>query len=84
MTQETFLKAQDLDSRIARLSFEINNAERIKTEFRVMIVGRNPRGDEFVLASLEKDDSLREYIAGVIKQRLTKERESLKTQFNNL
>lgn len=84
MTQEIFLKAQDLDSRIARLSFEINNAERIKTEFRVMIVGRNPRGDEVVLASLEKDDSLREYIAGVIKQRLTRERESLKTQFNNL
>ena len=84
MTQETFMKAQDLDGRISRLSYEISLADQIKTEFRVMIVGRNPRGDEFVLASLEKDDSLREYIAGVIKQRLTKERESLKTQFNNL
>lgn len=78
------MKAQDLDGRISRLSYEISLADQIKTEFRVMIVGRNPRGDEFVLASLEKDDSLREYIAGVIKQRLTKERESLKTQFNNL
>ena len=84
MTEETFYKAQQLDSRISRLSYEINLADQIKTNFRVMIVGRNPRGDERVLATLEKDDNLREYIAEIIKKRLIQERESFKSQFNNL
>jgi hypothetical protein len=84
MTEETFLKAQDLDSRISRLSYEINLANQIKTEYRIKIVGLNPRGDEQLLASLEKDDSLREYIAEVIRKRLTQEQESLITEFNNL
>ena len=84
MTQDLLAKANDLDSRISRLSYEINLADQIKTDFRVMIVGRNPRGDERVLASLEKDDNLREYIAEVIKKRLIQERESFKSQFNNL
>lgn len=84
MTEETFYKAQQLDSRISRLSYEINLANQIKTEYRIKIVGRNPRGDEQLLASLEKDDSLREYIAEVIRKRLTQEQESLITEFNNL
>jgi hypothetical protein len=84
MTEETFLKAQDLDSRISRLSYEINLANQIKTEYRIKIVGRNPRGDERLLGTLEKDDSLREYIAEVIRKRLTQEQESLITEFNNL
>lgn len=84
MTQDLLAKANDLDSRIARLSYEINLADQIKTNFRVMIVGRNPRGDERVLATLEKDDNLREYIAEIIKKRLIQERESFKSQFNNL
>lgn len=84
MTEETFYKAQQLDSRISRLSYEINLANQIKTEYRIKIVGRNPRGDEQLLASLEKDDSLREYIADVIRKRLTQEQESLITEFNNL
>lgn len=84
MTEETFYKAQNLDSRISRLTYEINLANQIKTEFRVKIVGQNPRGDEQVLAYLEKDDSLREYIADVIRKRLTQEQESLITEFNNL
>lgn len=84
MTEETFDKALQLDSRIARLNYEINLAGQIKTEFRVKIVGQNPRGDEQVLAYLEKDDSLRDYISEVIRKRLTQEQEALKTEFNNL
>lgn len=78
------MKAQDLDSRINRLEYDINNAERIKTEFRIMIVGRNPRGDEYDLAVLEKDDALRTFIANHIVSRLVEEREKLKVQFSNL
>ena len=84
MTEETFYKAQQLDSRISRLTYEINLANQIETEFQIKIVGRNPRGDEQLLACLEKGDSLREYIADVIRKRLTQEQESLITQFNNL
>lgn len=74
----------DLDSRISRLSYEIDMAGLIKTEFLVKIVGRNPRGDERVLATLEKGNLLREYIADEIKMRLLQDQESLKSEFNNL
>ena len=84
MTEETFNKAKQLDSRISRLGYKIILADKIKTEFQVMLVGRNPRGDDQILASLEKGDSLREYIADVIKKRLTQEQEALETEFNNL
>ena len=78
------MKAQDLDSRISRLSYEINLADQIKTEFKVMIVSQKPTSGVRVLASLEKDDNLREYIAEEIKKRLIQELEALKSQFNNL
>lgn len=84
MTYEKFEQAKDLDSRISILSYDLNLAEFIKTEFVIKIVGRNPAGDERVLASLEKDDALRMYIADVIKERLIEERESLINQFKNL
>ena len=84
MTEETVYKAQQLDIRISRLTYEINLADKIKTEFEIVIMGRNPRGDDQVLAHLEKNDSLREYISDVIRKRLTQEQESLITQFNNL
>lgn len=84
MTEETFMKAKDLDSRISRLSYEISLADQIKTEFQVMIVSPKQSGGVRVLANLEKDDSLREYIADVIRKRLTQEQESLITEFNNL
>jgi len=78
------MKAKDLDSRISRLTYKINLADKIKTEFEIVIMGRNPRGDDQVLAHLEKNDSLREYISDVIRKRLTQEQESLITEFNNL
>lgn len=84
MTQETFFKAQDINDRICRLGGKINKAEHIKDEFTIEIVGRNPRGDCYILATLEKDDPLREHIANTLITRYKEEREKLKEQFNNL
>lgn len=86
MTEETFYKAQHLDSSIARLSYDIHKVERITSDsFSIKIVGRNPRGDEETLAYLDdKNKDIREGLSGELKIRLEKELEALKTEFNNL
>lgn len=86
MTEETFYKAQHLDSRIAQLSYDINKVERITSDsFSIKIVGRNPRGDEETLAYLDdKNKDLREGLSRELKTRLEKELEALKMEFNNL
>ena len=86
MTEETFYKAQHLDSSIARLSYDIHKVERITSDsFSIKIVGRNPRGDEETLAYLDdKNKDLREGLSLELKTRLEKELEALKTEFNNL
>ena len=86
MTEETFYKAQHLDSSIARLSYDIHKVERITSDsFSIKIVGRNPRGDEETLAYLDdKNKELREVLSRELKTRLEKELEALKTEFNNL
>lgn len=84
MTQETFQKAQDLDARIARLSYDEMLAGGIETYAEIKIVGRSPRGDEQVLATLEKNDRLRKDIAAVLKSRIKMERISLEKEFKNL
>lgn len=86
MTEETFYKAQHLDSSIARLSYDIHKVERITSDsFSIKIVGRNPRGDEETLAYLDdKNKDLREGLSRELKTRLEKELEALKTEFNNL
>lgn len=86
MTEETFYKAQQLDSSIARLSYDIHKVERITSDsFSIKIVGRNPRGDEETLAYLDdKNKDIREGLSRELKTRLEKELEALKTEFNNL
>lgn len=86
MTEETFFKAQQLDSRIAQLSYAILQAERITSNsFSIKIVGRNPRGDEETLAYLDdKNKDICEALSRELKTRMEKEQESLITQFNNL
>lgn len=86
MTKEILYKAQQLDSRIARLSYDIHNAERITSDsFSIKIVGRTPRGDEETLAYLDdKNKDIREGLSRELKTRLGKELEALKTEFNNL
>ena len=86
MTEETFYKAQHLDSSIARLSYDIHKVERITSDsFSIKIVGRNPRGDEETLAYLDdKNKDIREGLSLELKTRLEKELEALKTEFNNL
>ena len=86
MTEETFYKAQHLDSTIARLSYDIHKVERITSDsFSIKIVGRNPRGDEETLAYLDdKNKDIREGLSLELKTRLEKELEALKTEFNNL
>lgn len=86
MTEETFYKAQHLDSSIARLSYDIHKVERITSDsFSIKIVGRNPRGDEETLAYLDdKNKDIREGLSRELKTRLEKELEALKTEFNNL
>lgn len=86
MTKETLYKAQQLDSRIARLSYAILQVERIPSNsLDIKIVGRNPRGDEETLAHLDdKNKDLREFLSRELKTRLEKEVEALETEFNNL
>lgn len=86
MMEETFYKAQHLDSSIARLSYDIHKVERITSDsFSIKIVGRNPRGDEETLAYLDdKNKDIREGLSRELKTRLEKELEALKTEFNNL
>lgn len=86
MTQETFMKAQDLDSRIARLRYNELAAGDIEDEdiAEIKIMGRTPSGNEMLLATLEKKDPIRKYIADTLKSRIKAELETLKTQFNNL
>ena len=86
MTEETFYKAQHLDSSIARLSYDIHKVERITSDsFSIKIVGRNPRGDEETLAYLDdKNKDIREGLSLELKTRLEKELEALITEFNNL
>lgn len=86
MTEETFYKAQHLDSIIARLSYDIHKVERITSDsFSIKIVGRTPRGDEETLAYLDdKNKDIREGLSLELKTRLEKELEALKTEFNNL
>ena len=86
MTEEIFYKAQDLNSRIAQLSFYINQANKITSNsFSIEIIGRNARGDEEALAYLDGENKdLREVLSRELKTRLEKELEALKTEFNDL
>ena len=86
MTEETFNKAQQLDSRISQLSYDIHKVERITSNsFSIKIVGRNPRGDEETLAYLDgTNKDIREVLSRELKTRMEKELEALKTEFNNL
>ena len=86
MTKETLYNAQQLDSKIAQLSYAIIQAERITSKsLNIKIVGRNPRGDEETLAYLDDENKdIREHLSFELKTRLGKELESLITQFNNL
>ena len=86
MTEETFNKAKQLDSRIAQLSYAILQAERITSNsFSIKIVGRNPRGDEETLAFLDgTNKDIREILSRELKTRMKKELEALETEFNNL
>lgn len=84
MTQETFQRAQDLDARIARLGYDEMLAGLIESYAEIKIVGRTPRGDEQLLATLEKEDTLRKYIADTLKSRIKTECEALEKEFNNL
>ena len=86
MTEETFYKAQQLDSKIAQLSYAILQAERITSNsFSIKIVGRNPRGDEETLSYLDdKNKDIREVLSRELKTRMEKELKALETEFNNL
>lgn len=84
MTQETFQKAQDLDSRIARLGYEKILAASIMDYFEIKIVGRNSRGDEHLLAVLDKGDNIRELISKHLLFRLEMEQTPLISEFENL
>lgn len=84
MKQETFIKAQEIDDRIALLNYAINNAQKIRTEFQVFIVGRNSRGDERNLAILKEDDPLRLLLSDALLERYQEGRKELQEQFDNL
>ena len=86
MTEETFNKAQQLYSRIYKLSFYINQANKITSNsFSIEIIGRNARGDEESLAYLDgTNKDIRKILSRELKTRMGKELESLKTEFNNL
>ena len=84
MTQETFQRAQDLDSRIARLHYDEMQAGYIEDYAEIKIVGRSPIGNEQLLAMLEKKDPIRKYIADTLKSRIKAEREALEKEFKNL
>ena len=84
MTQDLLAKANDLDSRIARMTYERIQVERIKDEYAIMIVARNPRGDKSCIIELAKDDELRDILADRLMKRLDAEIDKLKQQFINL
>ena len=86
MTKELLYKAQQLDSRIARLSYAILQVERITSNsLDIKIVGRNPRGDEETLAYLDgTNKDIREILSRELKTRMEKELGALETEFNNL
>ena len=86
MTEETFYQAQQLDSRIAQLSYAIFQVERITSNsLDIKIVGRNARGDEETLAYLNgTNKDIREILSRELKTRLEKELEALGTEFYNL
>ena len=86
MTEETFNKAKQLDSRISQLSYAILQAERITSNsLDIKIVGRNARGDEETLAYLDgTNKDIREILSRELKTRMEKELEALETEFNNL
>lgn len=87
MTEETFNKAKQLDSRISQLSYAILQAERITSNsLDIKIIGRNARGDEETLAYLDgkKYKDIREALSLELKARMREELEALETEFNNL
>lgn len=85
MTHDKLEQANNLDSRIRSADYWLYQALRMQTcSHTIKIIESIPNGSQAVLAELSPQDKLIPIISELLIARLTNEKTTLETQFNNL